>query len=588
MYNSVYPQSSFKFYQPRKLILNIPHFQSSISNLPQHLITHISFGSFTDFTSLDPLPPSITHISFKNNTITHLPSLPSTLTHLIVGKVNKNIDSFPPSVTHLYITKFTDINNLPPNLILLECPNNIFITCDLPQTLKSITLPASTTPFLPPGITQLSFSPYFEDFLLLPPNITHLTLAIDSLDQIHSLPKTLLHLSFSSYFNQPLILPEHLQSLEFAEMSNFNHPLHLPATLKKLVLGHEFNHELNLPPNLTHLVIPPGKFKRPILSLPSSLVHFKLSINAIDLEDGILCPLPHLIYCDLYNYHYRNIHGNLFVLPESIQTLILPEKFNHAVSARINPAPNGIKLPQSIIHLTFGQSFNNAVDELSPRLLSLSFGYSFISSIDSLPRTLETLTIGSQIGSCFTRPVDNLPPSLISLTFAFESQFNQPINNLPHSLKELCLGKKFNHPVTQLPPNLQKIQFGINFNHPVNKLPASMRSISFHMQSKFAHSLKSLPPNLHSLAISNYCNQSLAHLPSSLRCLTIHDATGPQPAKQSVLLRLTPKSKFEKSLKHLPLSLVSLDLPIFWDTEMKHLVRPELHFLLDMTNNKWN
>ena len=94
-------------------------------------------------------------------------------------------------------------------------------------------------------------------------------------------------------------------------------------------------------------------------------------------------------------------------------------------------------LPDSLTHLTIGNSFNKSIDNLPKNLVYLNLGYYFQKSVDNLPKKLNYLIIGDS----FNQSVDNLPNSLLYLSLG--DSFSKSINKLPHNLITLCVGPKF-------------------------------------------------------------------------------------------------------------------------------------------------
>lgn len=428
------------------------------------------------------------------------------------------------------------INSLPPNLVYLDCQTSRQIRCDLPQSLEFLTYAPYASPvrLSLPNLTHLNFGDSFCGvvFTRIPP-VTHLTFGEEFNQPLDNLlPESLRNLSLGGRFNHPINnLPSKLEHLEFIKYAKFNLPITtLPSTLRKLIFGQAFNSTLNLPPNLTHLFIPNGKFNESIRSLPASLTHLRFSNNVPhhkrfedDAYGQLLCDLPpHLIELDISNYQWSPSFKAQFKteIPQSVRVLMLPQQ-----------SISKIPLPPAITHLTFGDAYNQHVNDLPPSLVSLTFGINFDQPVYSLPNSLEQLTFGFY--------------------------FNQPLEHLPQSLKELNLGPVFNQPVNNLPPNLKTIKFGPNFNQPVDKLPTSLRSLDVGECTLFSQPLNALPPNLFSLIIPDKCNQSLESLPSFLRKLTIYDCR----VEKNLLQNLFFKDKIEASLKSLPLSLITLELP---------------------------
>jgi hypothetical protein len=119
-----------------------------------------------------------------------------------------------------------------------------------------------------------------------------------------------------------------------------------------------------------------------------------------------------------------------------------------------------------VFDLTFGNYFNQSVDNLPSSIKYLTFGDDFNQSVDKLPSSITYL----KFGHIFNQSVDKLPLSIKYLKFGRD--FNQPVNNLP-PLTHLTFGDAFNQPVNNLPLSLTNLTFEHDFNQPVDKLPSS-------------------------------------------------------------------------------------------------------------------
>ena len=163
----------------------------------------------------------------------------------------------------------------------------------------------------------------------------------------------LTELEFGTYYDQPLnsiILPRGLKKLKFDRFGDFNQSLEpqiFPDGLKYLSFGFCFNKPLINPLceslRIDHKI------------LPNSLIelefgyNFNQSLNDPGAQEtNSKCPS---------------------VLPGSLQKLILGFKFNQPLYA----------LPETLIHLSTGQSFNHPIDQKLPMgLETLDLGHNFI------------------------------------------------------------------------------------------------------------------------------------------------------------------------------------------------------------------
>lgn len=159
---------------------------------------------------------------------------------------------------------------------------------------------------LPVGVEKLKLGMYFNRPIMLPPGLLELEFVLETgqFDYPLVLPSTLRKLVLSAGFDQPIILREGLECVVVG--SNFNQQLILPSTLKvlDLSLARRCNHPLRLPSSLAELYLSIG-FNRPI-TLPDTLhtaafgVRFRQS-QALTFGAGLrkltwLCnqPLPPL------------------------------------------------------------------------------------------------------------------------------------------------------------------------------------------------------------------------------------------------------------------------------------------------------
>ena len=164
---------------------------------------------------------------------------------------------------------------------------------------------------------------------------------------------------------------------------------------------------------------------------------------------------------DLTPFHSRRILKD-FTFPPStnIKTLY----FHKNTTVILYP------LPKSLTHIHFAEYFR-AIEKIDftqvPNLTHITFGNSFNDSVDNLPFSLLYL----KLGNSFRKEVDHLPPNLHTLILG--QTFNQPLDHLPSTLKHLELGTAFNHPVDKL-PNLEYLRFGIGFQCDLHHLPLTL------------------------------------------------------------------------------------------------------------------
>ncbi len=134
-----------------------------------------------------------------------------------------------------------------------------------------------------------------------------------------------------------------------------------------------------------------------------------------------------------------------------------------------------------ITHLTFGNNFNQPVNNLPLGITHLTFDGAFNQSVNNLPLGVTHLSFGFQ----FNQPVDCLPPSITHLTFG--CNFNQSVNNLSQFITHLRFGLHFAQSVTNLPPSLIFLQFGssMELDTFVCKLPKSLIYLHLYKNTYF-------------------------------------------------------------------------------------------------------
>jgi len=140
--------------------------------------------------------------------------------------------------------------------------------------------------------------------------------------------------------------------------------------------------------------------------------------------DTICNQMTFAMVSDVPLTHYCN-PKRLFVLsPHNLQ------QFSHSLTQLecYFDQPVAFLLLANITHLTFGNTFDQAVDLLPPNITHLTFGENFNQPVDHLPSSITHLTFGYN----FNQPVNHLPPNIIHLTFGF--RFNQPTEHLPLSI----------------------------------------------------------------------------------------------------------------------------------------------------------
>ena len=76
--------------------------------------------------------------------------------------------------------------------------------------------------------------------------------------------------------------------------------------------------------------------------------------------------------------------------------------------------------------------------------------------------TLPPLIIHLTFGQAFNQLIDTIPSSITHLIFDRKSKFNQPLNNLPIFIKCILLPDKYNLQISNIPPKLKVIKYDDN------------------------------------------------------------------------------------------------------------------------------
>jgi hypothetical protein len=106
------PKHPLHHYQPRNIFFREPTSDGRESNLYVALLPHgITHLSLTRFNQLQYLPPSITHLTMETTFNGSVQNIPSSVTHLTFENgVSQSVDNLPSSITHL---TFGDTFNQP-------------------------------------------------------------------------------------------------------------------------------------------------------------------------------------------------------------------------------------------------------------------------------------------------------------------------------------------------------------------------------------------------------------------------------------------------------------------------------------------
>lgn len=207
----------------------------------------------------------------------------------------------------------------------------------------------------------------------------------------------------------------------------------------------------------------------------------------IDGKDVVGFP-PRLQYLQLWYDHeiYYKHYPSLKQLPSTLKTLILQSEYNEP----LDYLPNGLehlflgdmfnqeidnKLPDSLLTLDLGGSFNRNVDHLPPHLTGLRLTGDFNQSIDHLPNSITKLLLRDAM----VQPIHHFPSELRWLEADFENSNNIFIDDIictlfPNTLTYLDLmglfGTDWNASDIESLPNLKTLILGDDFNSPLSRL----------------------------------------------------------------------------------------------------------------------
>ncbi len=196
--------------------------------------------------------PNLEELEFGYNFNQPLTKLPRRLRLLKFGiRFNQPLPPLPETLRELILGhNFQRSVQLPEGLTTFRAGRSR--KCILPSTLTHYTLPGwlcepIQTEMIPPRLIQLGFNHKFDHPLCDLPNTLQFIRFGDHFNQPlddFKIPSQLTTLIFGKCFNQHISsFPESLEHLEFGDQ--FNQPLvHLPSTLKRLILSPNFQHSL--------------------------------------------------------------------------------------------------------------------------------------------------------------------------------------------------------------------------------------------------------------------------------------------------------------------------------------------------------
>jgi hypothetical protein len=300
---------------------------------------------------------------------------------------------------------------------------------------------------------------------LAPENLNELSIFAASPDSpIKNLPKHLKKLHIIGHSIFPLNFPNELEYLHIS-CHPFDHDLLLPNSLKELYLGCGTKRIIQLPLQLESLYIRYENINTPDSSLISLKKYKQLKILQIKGECNKPIEFPdqlkELQICSIYNHPLElpeslekftlelleQYYDYSLQLPKSLKMLYIDAKFTN---------PN-IILPESLEHLILENKFNHPI-QLPKNLKTLEI-YGQFNQLIELPHTLKELIVGGM----FNMPI-TLPTSLQS--FITNGKFNYPIV-FPNTLKKLIIGNGDFDQRINIPPNLDRLEIDTDYKRPI-------------------------------------------------------------------------------------------------------------------------
>lgn len=203
-----------------------------------------------------PFPKSLLQLQLGGIFNVELSSLPSHLTHLILGEefVKPIKIDLPQSLLSLKLGRHYNFPiKLPSSLTQLELGDWFDQPLDLPNSITDLKFGREFNQKIefPPSLTRLRNLNLNRD-LYVPDSVTWLTLGTYFDAEVHFSPSSsLTFLNTSKNYNRPLSLPKSLNCVHFGR--HYNQPVDLPHKLVTAKFGSSFNQDLKLPESLRYL-----------------------------------------------------------------------------------------------------------------------------------------------------------------------------------------------------------------------------------------------------------------------------------------------------------------------------------------------
>lgn len=398
-------------------------------------------------------------VTFDNLNLTYIPALPNTLQELIIGSSASNlIDNLPA---------------LPGGLLRLYCRQNHLTTLPaLPSTLVYLDLASSHSltalPTLPPGLQYLNCVDcnFLTEFPPLPNSIVHLectNLFLWTSTVLPTLPTSLQFLNASGNFWLTALpaLPANIDTLIINENALTSLPV-LPAGLKYLSCN---NNQLSslpaLPATIEYMDISFNQLTT-IPALPAALINLMAKNNSltslpafpslltnVNVNHNQITSLPPLnTGLSILNCSYNQVTV-LPSIPSTISSLDCSFNLITAIPA----------LPNTLTGLTFYHNQVSNLTVLPDSLRGFECGENLLTSLPAFPSKLESVDCSFNNIS----ELPSLPPTLYKLTCIATHITCIPV--LPTGLSDdVTMTLFFDDAVTCI-PNFPNVNFNISVYH---------------------------------------------------------------------------------------------------------------------------
>lgn len=245
--------------------------------------------------------------------------------------------------------------------------------------------------YWPPWITHIAFSDEFNSCVNnLPEMCQHISFGKKFTDDIYTWPKNLVSMSFK-VCPLSIEIPIGIKKLEIFEYNNIDKSKLidlLPSTIQELKIHNHYNEELfHLPNNLK-----------------------KLSIGC-------------------------NFHKSIDLIPDTVEELILGDYYKFPIN----------KLPKSLIYLNLGKRYNlNIPLHNCPKIKKVCLGN--IRQQQIWPKSIEEMTVHHLHGVVF-----DFPNNLKLLRLEGNTYTNRFIDFLPDTIETIIIGTELGSKISRFP-----------------------------------------------------------------------------------------------------------------------------------------